>query len=88
MTIEQVGKGKVYLAYTSRSLFIIKGSQDRNTNKAGARRQELTQKPWRGVAYWLAHHGLLSLLSHRTQDHQPRHGITHNGLGPPISITS
>jgi hypothetical protein len=24
-----------------------------------------------GAAYWLAPHGLLSLLSYRTQDHQP-----------------
>jgi hypothetical protein len=27
--------------------------------------------------------GLLSLLSYRTQDHQPRDGTAHNGLGPP-----
>ena len=27
--------------------------------------------------------GLLCLLSHRTQDHQPRDGTTHSGLGPP-----
>ena len=32
--------------------------------------------------------GLLNLLSHRTQDHQPRDGSTHSGLGPPPSITS
>ena len=39
-----------------------------------------------GAAYWLAPHGLLSLLFYRTQDHQPRDGPTHNGLGPPPSI--
>ena len=46
--------------------------------------------PWRqgryrgmeGAAYWLPPHGLLSLLSYRTQDHQPGDGPTHNGLGP------
>lgn len=27
-------------------------------------------RPWRGDAYWLGLHGLLSLLSHMTQDHQ------------------
>ena len=27
-----------------------------------------------GAAYWLAPQGLLSLLCHRTQDHQPRDG--------------
>jgi hypothetical protein len=26
---------------------------------------------------------LLSLLSYRTQDYQPRDGTTNNGLGPP-----
>ena len=33
-------------------------------------------------------HGLLSLLSYRTQDHQPIDGTTHNSLGPPSSITN
>jgi hypothetical protein len=36
------------------------------------RRQELMQRPWRDITYWLASPGLLSLLSCRTQDHQPR----------------
>ena len=45
-----------------------------------------------GAAYWVASHCLLSLLSYRTQnhqpkdgttDHQPRDGTTYNGLGPP-----
>jgi hypothetical protein len=47
------------------------------------RKQELIQKPWRDVTYWLASPGLLSLLSYRTQDYHPRDGTTHNGLGPP-----
>jgi hypothetical protein len=34
-----------------------------------------------GAAYWLAAPGLLSLLSCRTQDHQPTGGTTHNKLG-------
>ena len=50
--------------------------------------QELMQRPWKGAAYWLAHHGLLSLLSYRTQNHQPRDGITHHGLGPLPLITN
>ena len=41
-----------------------------------------------GAAYWLALHGLLSLLSYRTQDHQSRDGITHNRLGPLPLITN
>ena len=37
------------------------------------------------AAYWLSPHGLLSLLSYKTQDHQSRDGPTHNALGsPPI----
>ena len=31
---------------------------------------------WRGAAYWLAPYNLLSLLSYRNQDHQPRNGTT------------
>jgi hypothetical protein len=40
------------------------------------------------AAYWLALHGLLILLSHKTQDHQPRDGSTYNGLGPSLLITN
>jgi hypothetical protein len=43
------------------------------------RKQELMQRPWRDVLYWLASPGLLSLLSYRTQDYQPRDGTTHKG---------
>ena len=44
-------------------------------------RLELMQTLWRGASP-----GLLSLLSYRTQDHQPRDGITHNGLAPPTMV--
>ena len=33
-------------------------------------------------------HGLLSLLSYGTQDHQPSGTTTHSDMGPPISIFS
>ena len=64
---------------------------DHHQRKSG---QELTQgrnleagaETWRGAAYWLASHGLLSLFSYTTQDHQPRDGPTHNGLGPLTSV--
>jgi len=46
------------------------------------------QRPWRDVTHWLASPGLLSLLSYRIQDHQPRDGPTHNGLAPPTLITN
>jgi hypothetical protein len=42
-------------------------------------KQELMQRPWRDVTYWLASPSLLSLLSYRTQDYQPRDGTTHKG---------
>ena len=44
--------------------------------------EELPQSSGRGAAYWLAAHGLLSLISYRTQDHQPRDATNHSGLGP------
>jgi hypothetical protein len=46
------------------------------------RKQELMQRPWRDVTYWLASPGLLNLLSYRTQDYQPRDGTTHKGTSP------
>jgi hypothetical protein len=46
------------------------------------RKQELMQRPWRDVTYWLASPGLLSLLSYRTQDYQPRDRTTHKGTSP------
>jgi hypothetical protein len=35
------------------------------------REQELMQRPWRDVLYWLASPGLLSLLSYRTKTASP-----------------
>jgi hypothetical protein len=63
----------------------------RKSRKSGlklkqVRKQELMQRPWRDVLYWLASPGLLSLLSYRTQDYQPRDGPTHKGSFPPGSL--
>ena len=60
-------------------LFIIGGSQDRHSNRAGTWRQELRQRPWSSAALWLVSHSLLSLLPYRTQDLQPRDDTTHTG---------
>jgi hypothetical protein len=48
------------------------------------RKQELMQRPWRDVLYWLASSGLLSLLSSRAQDYLPRDwgGGAHKGPFP------
>jgi hypothetical protein len=48
---KQAGERRVYLAYTSTLSSIIEGSQSRNSNRAGAWRQELMQRSWRGAAY-------------------------------------
>jgi hypothetical protein len=61
MTRKQVGEERVYSAYTSRLLFITKGSQDWMELKQ-VTKQELMQRPWRNVTYWVACPGLLSLL--------------------------
>jgi hypothetical protein len=86
MTKKQVGEERVYSAYTSTLLFIIKGCQDRNSHRVGTWRQELIQRPWRDVAYWLASPGLLSLLYYRTENQQPRDGNTYNGPSHPWSL--
>ena len=75
MTKSKLWKG---LGYASRSVFIIEGNQDRNSNRKGTWRQDLMQRPRRSAAYWLTPHGLLILRSYRTQDYQPRDGTTHD----------
>lgn len=65
---EDVEEG-VNLAYTSPALFITEGV------RAGTWMKE--------VAYWLAPHGLPSLLYCRIQDHLPKDSTTLNGLEHP-----
>ena len=45
------------------------------------------QRPWRDAAYWLAPHGLLSLISDSTQNHQPRVDKAHSEPNPATSRT-
>ena len=68
----------MYSAYISTSQFIIKGSQDRNSSKAGTWNQELMQRSWRDAAHWLAPHGLSTyfLIEPRT---------TSPGMAPPTT---
>jgi hypothetical protein len=47
--------------------------------RTGTQKQELMQRQRRDVLNWLASPELLSLLSYRTQDYQPRDGTTHKG---------
>jgi hypothetical protein len=76
-------KERVFLAYTFIPLFILKGNQDRNSNRAGTWRKELMQRLWRGTDYSLASCSLLRLLSYRTQGHKPRDNTAHNGCALP-----
>ena len=85
MTEKQLKEERVYSAYTSTLLFISKGSQDRNSHRAGTWRQELMQRPWR-VLLINCLPGLFSLLSYRAQDYQLRDATIHNELGTPTLI--
>ena len=50
------------------------------------REQELMQRPWRGLLYWLASTGLFSLLSYRTKTTSPE--MVPPTRGPPHLITN
>jgi hypothetical protein len=63
MTKKQVGEERVYSAYNSILLFTTKEVRTGTQTVKQVRKQELIQRPWRDVLYWLASPGLLSLLS-------------------------
>jgi hypothetical protein len=77
MTKKQVGKERVYPAYTSILMFITKEVRLELKQELGCRGHEGSF-----LTGWLASPGLLSLLSYRTQDYQPRDGTTHKGPFP------
>ena len=81
MTKKQIGEQRVYSAYTFH--IAVHHQRKSGLELKQVRKQELMQRPWRDVTYWLASPGLLSLLSYRTQDYQPRDGTTHNGPSHP-----
>jgi hypothetical protein len=81
MTKKPVGEERVYSAYTA-----VHHQRKSGLELKQVRKQELMQRPWRDVLYWLASPGLLSLLSYRTQDYQPRDGTTHKGTSPPTPL--
>jgi hypothetical protein len=82
MTKKQVGKKRVYSAYNYILLFIIK---EVRTELKQVRKQELMQRPWRDVLYWLASPGLLSLLSYITKTTSPEMVPPTRGLFPLIT---
>jgi hypothetical protein len=79
MTKKQVGEERVYSAYTFILLFITKKS---GLELKHVRKQELMQRPWRDVPYWLASPGMLSLLSYRTKTTSPEMVPPTRGLSP------
>jgi hypothetical protein len=80
MTKKQIVEERVYSAYTSILLFITK--EVRTGTQAG-KKAGSDAEAMEGFLYWLASPGLLSLLSYRTEDYQPRNGPTHKGPFPP-----
>jgi hypothetical protein len=69
MTKKQVEEERVYSAYIFHIAF-------HHQRKSGlelkqVRKQELIQRPWRDVLYWLASSGLLSLLSYTSPEMAP-----------------
>jgi hypothetical protein len=74
MTKKQIGEERAYSAYT----FHIAVHHQRKSGLEfkQVRKQELMQRPWKDVSYWLASLGCLSLLFYRTQDY-PAQGWRH-----------
>jgi hypothetical protein len=75
MTKKQVGKKGLFSLHFH---IAVHHQRESGLELKQVRKQELMQRPWKDVPYWLASPGLLSLLSYRTQDYQPRDGTNHN----------
>ena len=83
---KQLEDKKFYFAYSSISQFIIKGRQDRHSDKARTWWQELMQRLWRGAACWLAPRGLLSQPAFLYHSEWPAQGWPHPQWARPSSI--
>jgi hypothetical protein len=69
MTKKHVVEERVYSAYTFH--IAVHHQRKSGLELKQIRKQELMQRPWRDVLYWLASPGLLSLLSYRTETTSP-----------------
>ena len=83
MTKKQVGEERVYSAYTFH--IAVDHQRTLGLELKQVRKQELMQKPWRDVLYWLAFPGLLSLLFYRTKTTSPEMVPPTRGLSPLIT---
>jgi hypothetical protein len=79
MTKKQVGEERVYSAYTP---YCCLSPKEVRTGTQAGQKAGADAEAMEGCSYWLASPGLLSLLSYRTQDYQPRDGPTHKGPFP------
>jgi hypothetical protein len=84
MTKKQVGEERVYSAYT----FHIAVDQQRMSRLEfkQIRKQELMQRPWRDVLYWLASPGLLSCSLIESRLPAQRWSHPQGALPPPWSL--
>jgi hypothetical protein len=83
MTKKQIGEERVYSAYTFH--IAVHHQRMSGLELKQVRKQELMQRPWRDVLYWLASPGLLSLLSYRTKTTSPEMVPPTKGLSPLIT---
>jgi hypothetical protein len=91
MIKKQVGEERVYSAYTSTSLCITKGSQNRDSHRAGTWRQELMQKPWGVGGHGMLLTGLLPLacsVCFLIELRSTSPGMAPPTMGPPGLITN
>lgn len=68
MTKRNLGEGGIYF---SLQLVVCHLGNSGEELKAGTWRQELKQRPWASVAYWLLSHCLFFWLSYSIQAHKP-----------------
>lgn len=66
-------------------LIVVIQHEGKQGQKLKARTNKSGTDARRGAAYWLAAHGLLGLLSYKSQGYQPTCDTIHNRLGPPTS---
>ena len=67
----------------------LQGNQDRNSSRAGTWRQELIPGAMEECCLLTGfYHDLLSLVSYRTQDHEPREGTVPPTVGRALPCQS
>jgi hypothetical protein len=79
MTRKQIGEERIYLVYTSFLLFIIKGSQNRNSEQGRNLEAEADTKT---MVYWLVPMACSAYFLIEPKTTSPRNSTTHNELGP------